>query len=106
MVCIELRNDGWFDIGKEYADTPPVLRKLYEERQKIKSALETIGEQPTIEDLKKKVSGIKLTEIESDGAPYVTFLGKDTTGRHEVCGTYVGREGMHSGLLGKVRDYV
>jgi len=58
MVRIELRNDGWFEAGKDAKDTFPIGYLIYQSKKVLKERLEKIGEQESISELEKKLREI------------------------------------------------
>ena len=73
MIKIELREDGWFEAGKDSEKTFPMAHLIYQSKQKIKKALEEIGEQPSREKLEEALAKIKVSKLwEFKGTPYLT----------------------------------
>lgn len=59
MVSIELRKDGWFEAGKNSKESFPYAFMVYQSKQKLKQALEEIGEQTSKGELEKSLSKIE-----------------------------------------------
>ena len=71
MPHIELRNDGWFEAGKDSEKTFPMAYLIYESKQKLKKALRKIGEAPSIQALEQTLSKIP-EQFQFRGHPYLT----------------------------------
>lgn len=70
MVGIKLREDGWFDAGKDAKETFPIGYLIYQSKQSLKEALENIGEQQNIGALEKALKNVpKLFQFK--GTPYL-----------------------------------
>ncbi len=70
MPRIELRDDGWFEAGKDDEETSPIVHMIYESKQTLKKALEQIDEAPSVEALEQMLSKIPAS-FEFRGSPYL-----------------------------------
>jgi hypothetical protein len=58
MVGIKLREDGWFEAGKDAEKTIPIAYLIYKSKQELKKCLEDIGEQKDIGALEKALKDV------------------------------------------------
>ncbi|MBU1199315.1 MAG: hypothetical protein KKF46_04290 [Nanoarchaeota archaeon] len=70
MAHIELRDDGWFEAGKDAKVTLPMIHMIYQSKQTLKQELEKIGEQETIGDLEDILQEIPEL-FQFKGTPYL-----------------------------------
>ena len=81
---IELRNDGWFEAGK---DKEGIIHLIYQSKERIKEIITKIGEKSTQSDLEKALEGFPNDLFEFKGKPY--FAGGklmiDTPGLPGTC---------------------
>lgn len=61
MVNIELRQDGWFEAGKNSEKEFPYSYLVYHSKQKLKKALEKIGERSSIGKLEEAL--VEIPEV-------------------------------------------
>ncbi|MBN2052552.1 hypothetical protein JW756_03540 [Candidatus Woesearchaeota archaeon] len=90
MMRMELRDDGWFEAGKDVKDTFPIGYLIYQSKKELKEHLEKIGEQKSIGELEKKLKEIPelfqfrrtpylvgdKVMIDTPGLPGQCYLGK------------------------------
>lgn len=70
MVGIKLRDDGWFEAGKDDEKSFPLAYLIYKSKQELKKSLEGIGEQKDIGALEKALE--KIPELfQFRRTPYV-----------------------------------
>ncbi len=89
MVHIVLREDGWFEAGKD-ADNTSFIPLIYTAKQELLGDLEAIGEQTNMEELKKELAGIS-GGFSFKGSPYLQAdkVYIDTKGQPGRC--YLGK---------------
>lgn len=66
-VC--LRNDGWFDSGRE--NSHPSIKNIYQSKQTLKHFLENLPPAETLSDLEKALGTLTKVPVGFESRPYL-----------------------------------